>query len=115
MYMRSIEFRGKVSADVKVGDVTYEKGMRVYGSLCTNSPVSIIPHDKNIFIEVDEDSVGQFTGDMDRYDRKIFEGDCVKYVSLDENGECFNYRTKEVKWEGNGWNLGVFTTYEIID
>lgn len=66
MSMIAIEFRGKVSADVQVGDVTYEKGMWVYGSLCTNSPVSIIPHDRNVFIEVDEDSLGQLGVDYDR-------------------------------------------------
>lgn len=112
---REILFRGKVKEDTEACGIKYFKGQWVYGSLCVNEPVSIIPLDRNVFIEVIPESIGQFTRDTDKYDKKIFEGDTVKYGSLDENGEYFHYRTKEVKWEGNGWNLSVFTTYELID
>lgn len=108
MSMRVMEFRGKVSADMKVGDVTYEKGMWVYGSLCTNSPVSIIPHDKNVFIEVDEDSVGRFTGLLTADDRnKIYESDRVKVHQFlfDGHGEVENEMIGVIKNSDYGWIL----------
>ena len=83
--MREILFRGKIKGS----------GEWVEGNLATvkwwldGSPITvIIPKDAYLdprsgagtirYIEVDPETVGQWTGLVDRYDQKIFEDDILK-------------------------------------
>lgn len=91
---RPIEFRGVCakSKEMVYGDlihgVGYKKG-RIY----------ILPHKENLAyvkhcdpldgVEVIPETVGQFTGLIDRNGNKIFEGDKVVYPSKDCDGQFY--------------------------
>jgi hypothetical protein len=85
--MREIEFRGKE------GD-----GVWVYGDLATAFTVGRAAIQE---IEVDPETVGQYTGHKDKNGVKIFEGDIVK-AKIEGAVFC-----AEVRWgkQGRGWRL----------
>lgn len=90
--MREVIFRGK----------RLDNEEWVYGGIrIVQGRYYIIPEDSNPFgFEVDPDTVGEYTGWTDKYDKKIFEGDIIESYSLsgdfarhrigfDENMGCY--------------------------
>lgn len=57
------------------------------------------------WIEVDPDTVGQFTGLVDKHGKKIFEGDIVEY------NDGFDYFKGCVVFENGSFGVG---SYEVI-
>lgn len=98
--MRNILFRGKDE---------YHPDNWVYGSLKMFKVCSIFCNTLKTFLFVDADTVGQFTEKVDKYGKKIFEGDIVKtkYGRL-----CI------VTWFDSrmhvGWDLDVVNTRENV-
>lgn len=74
--MREILFRGK----------RLNNGEWVYGSYWYSHRSNTYQHfvfdDGSVWVSVDPDTVGQFTGLTDRNGVKIFEGDIVKYEDV---------------------------------
>ena len=68
--MREIIFRGK-------SPITKEW---IYGDLFQHGEQRFIMTGGHN-IEVDPESVGQFTGTLDCYERKIYEGDILRYIT----------------------------------
>ena len=92
--LRPILFRGKALAD---GDYVYG----YYTRDCFDCPQII---DVTGYpIDVDEETIGQWTGKYDNTGRKIFEGDVLEYVDAepteDEDGVLKFYSTGKVIYD----------------
>lgn len=70
------------------------------GAYCfrCNGPFSVsLEWSREVFAPVDSETIGQFTGRLDKNGNKIFEGDIVKDVRDDE--------LNIVKWQNDGFVL----------
>lgn len=110
--MRTIKFRGKrINNDEWIESMTISHGIIERKANC-------------IFLEIAEDNwqdvfpetVGQFTGLLDKNGKEIYEGDIVKW--FDSDGEI---RRDAVKWMNGGlclcnnqYTIGSYSNIEVI-
>lgn len=93
--MREILFRGKAKAN----DCCKDGGYWVYGDIGhTKHYCDTIVTNEWDTVEVDPETVGQFTGMCDKNGTRIFEGDVMVFCK----GATHPF---EIKWDGLGWKM----------
>ena len=90
-------------------------GKWYYGSyLKLNSEHFIVSNYSGIMIEVEPETIGQFTGLLDKYNNKVFDGDILlfrdKLITVYWDGERFQWMAKEAieypwsEYPNKDWN-----------
>ena len=122
--MRKILFRGKIKDErrakelnLKVGDWVYgyyfhDEGIIIHkrGTKKIDSHYIINTPYKGEFIEVEKETLGQFTGLYDKNGKEIFEGDTVKI-----NAHNYDYGFKQEEIGQIKFIDGSFGFYRKID
>lgn len=99
--MREYLFRGKFGNEWKYGFLSIEpKGLVIKEPYKNES--------SNVW-HIDADTVGQYTGMVDKHGTKIFEGDILAFNDTD--GELTNY---EILWFKNKWVVRE-SNYNVVD
>ena len=96
---RTIKFRGK----------RIDNGQWVYGFLADSYYINDVNWVDLSSIEIDPETVGQFTGLLDRNKSEIYEGDIIQVDYIMATGRHFIGLSYEVRWciqEGSwtAWN-----------
>ena len=88
---REILFRGRSFSDGSwvYGDLEYERNKSLLGKVRIHTYKEDGSYDRQHFVE--SDTVGQFTGQYDKNDKKIYEGDVVRWEYPDYD-HCTGWR-----------------------
>lgn len=111
--MREILFKGQ-----RVDNGQWVYGMPLYGNLDTTiTEMQCYINNRHYIIEIKPESIGQFTGMLDKNGNKIFEGDKCKvtfYNHIEKNSELI----MNVVFTDGGFALikeGKITTESVIE
>jgi len=72
---REIKFRGK----------RIDNGEWVYGYLADNNHIYSV--ELGVRVEINPETVGQYTGQKDRNSKEVFDGDIIRFWHINEMGE----------------------------
>lgn len=105
--MREIKFRGKSIENKNIGEW-------VVGDLHLLSPYAHIHTEIGTKCKIDPNTVGQFTGYHDLNDKRIYEGDIVKFTAHDAFGNELGNQQGVVKFKFGSYLIGGYNMYDIL-
>lgn len=120
--MREIKFRGRQAFGTGAGTWIYGNIFFENQQACDDGYVVKIATTGGLFVYVDPETVGQFTGRQDSLDTGIYEADCVLLESasiipaivcwseVDSGFELL----KPGQDDGDGWPMGEFEDTQVI-